>query len=276
MKLRIVSVFALIFLGWLTVTATGCFIKRAPNSGPESDMGIVGDFVPPPRPEMITHKVAGSGKGDTFTVTLEWTGPEVQPWTINRWTVMRDRTDQTQSMLVIEDQTFEVKPNEKRTVQVKAIPITAGKPPARHLIVDYEGMPVYVLTTEIVEPALQSVIDGVGRVEGATTEMMSLVKFVGDSLEYAPGDRDKVEPYLEIIVWDLNADPPQPYIEKAVIEAALVAAVAGGITANEYATFLQTKVPGLKTKDALKEIKRLRNRVNALLNYSGVAVSFGR
>ncbi|MDP8222177.1 MAG: hypothetical protein P9L99_02350 [Candidatus Lernaella stagnicola] len=265
-------IFCVLFAAWIVMmAATGCFIKRAPGTGSGIQPPPVADTAPPPEPpRMIVHKVSGSGNATLFAARVEWTGVDVAPWTIKRWTIMRDKTAQTQSMLVVETQTFEIKPGEVRTLQVRAVPLDPDKPPARHLIVDYEGMPEYELTTEIASPTVKTLAAAIERVDLAVEEMLQLVEFVGQSIEYKPEYRDKVEPYLAIVVWEFSGEKPRPYIEKPVIEASVIVGLASGMNGEGYAAYLQKKLPGLSLKDAKNEAKRIRPRVNALLEMAGL------
>jgi hypothetical protein len=276
MKFRGWTTFLFVLVAVSLVLTGGC-IRRAPNGAPTAPGSAVPDpaTLAPPQPEMRLVKVSGAGKADMFSARLVWTGKDPEPWTVKRWTLMHDKTGQTQSMIVIEEQTFSIKPGETRTVQVKSVPLDPSKPPARHLIVEYEGMPVYELTRQTADAKVNQFIQGVERFENDLTGMMAKVKFVGQSIEYAPADRAAVEPFLEIIVWDLSGDTPEPYIEQPVIEAALVTAMAGGMSLADFATFLQRKVAGLSVKDAAGEARRLRPRVNALLEYAGFAARLG-
>lgn len=265
-----ILIFLLLAIAMLFPTA--CFIRRAPQTGMEPATEPENTPATSPQPksaEMRVLKVSGAGNSNIFAVKLEWTGDKPAEWKINRWTVMWDQTGQTQSMLVVEDQTFTINPGEPRTVQVKAIPLDPAKPAARHLIVDYEGMPVYVLTKEIPNPDAKKVIASLDTIDAALRQMIPLVRFVGSSIEYSPKDRGKIEPYLEVVVWNMDGDKPTPYIEQTVIEDALVVAIAGGMTEAGFNSFLQSRYPGISSKDAAGELRRLKPKINRLLELAG-------
>jgi hypothetical protein len=175
-------------------------------------------------------------------------------------------------MIVVEDQVFTIAPGEPHTVQVKALPINPEKEPARNLVIDYPGMPVYQLTEQIVDPRVQAIDDALQRLDRAFADMLPLVKFRGSSIEYLPKDRAKIDPYLELATWDLSGMQPRPYLEQETIEAALVVAFAGGMSVKDYASYLQKKIAGLAAGAALKEAQRLQPKVNKFLGFAKLDV----
>jgi len=266
----------LILILALSLTIFGC-IKRAPGPG-GTDQAIAEPAPtppPPPAPEMKIIKISGLNAKNRFQVKLEWTGPEPESWKINRWMMMRDTTGQTQSLLVIFDQEFMIRPGEPRYLNVQAVCINPALPPARPLIIEYEGAPHYELTNEIPNPDIVKVITAVESVETGMEAMMPRLTFSGEYYELSnPQPMDKV--YLDIVIWDLTGSTPRPFISQTVIEGAVIVAAHGGMSSADYATYLQKLIPGLTQGDARAEVKRNRKRINTLLTLAGLAAQLKR
>jgi hypothetical protein len=283
MNKRFAFLLLTVALALLLTAAVSC-VKRGPESGlgqpppapTKAPAPAPAPIAPPPatsaNPELKVLKVSGAGAGQTgiFVVKLQWNGDKPTDWTIKKWTMMRDKTDQTQSMLVIEDQSFPVKPGEPTVATVRAIPINPTKEPPRNLIVEYAGMPVYELTDKIEDPKVRALQGAIEKVNQAFVQMMPLVRIVGDSVQYAPKDRAKVEPYLSIALWDLSGAKPRPYIEPTVLEGAFVVAFSGGMTQRGLASFIQKKSAGITERNAIQEAARIAGPINRLLDIAGL------
>lgn len=225
---------------------------------------------PPPPPELKILKISGAGAKNKFRVKLQWNGDEPTIWRVERWTLMQDITEQTQSMLVLNEQAFEIRGGEPRIIYVPAICINPEKPPARHLLVDYEGAPVYLLTTDIPDQHIRAVIDTIEKVEAELEALLPRLRFIGNSYELRePQPNDEL--HLSLVVWDLSGEEPYPYIREEAIEAALIVAAKRGMTYNDYVVYLQRTIPGVDKKDALRLIREVQPTVNKLLTLAGLA-----
>jgi hypothetical protein len=225
---------------------------------------------PPPPPQLQVLKVSGSGEKGKFRVKLQWNGEGRGMWKIKRWTVMRDLTNQTQSMLVLTDQAFEVDAGDPQLIFVVAVCINPNLPPARQLLVEYPGAPQYVLTDEIPHPKVKAVVDTIKEVEAALPQMMSRLRFRHNTVELV-SPRGREPDYLQVVVWDQSVEPPRPYLDDNVIEAAVVVASSGGMTAAEYAIHLQRTIPGSTTGETQRLANRIADQVNRLLALAGLS-----
>ncbi len=225
---------------------------------------------PPATPQLKLLKVSGTGAKSKFRVKVQWNGEEPTFWKVKRWTVMRDLTNQTQSMLVVEEQAFEIQPGEPRNIDVRGVCINPTLPPARQLLVDYPGAPQYVLTNEIPVPAVKQVIATIMEVEAALPAMMPRLRFKRNTVELVQ-PRPREESYLGVVVWDQSVSPPLPHLDQNVVEAAVVVAAAGGMTVAEYSTHLQRSVPGSSSTDTTALAREVADQVNKLLGLANLS-----
>lgn len=252
--------------------ATSGVTCRPPGSGEPAVTPTPPELTPtpPPQPQLRVIKISGSGEKNKFRVKLKWDGEGTTIWKIKRWTVMRDLTNQTQSMLVINEQAFEIEPGEPRLIFVLAVCINPELPAARQLLVDYPGAPRYVLTDEIPNPRVQTLVEAIGKVEAGIEAMRPRLRFRRNTVELTrpqPGE----EAYLQVVVWDQSVTPPRPYLEENVIEAAVVVAAAGGMTLADYSIHLQKTIPGADAGETLSLATQIQDRVNKLLALAGLS-----
>lgn len=223
-----------------------------------------------PKAELKILKVhgVGSGRTDAFLVKLQWTGKEPTTWKVSRGAALHDKTGQSQTLLVIRDQSFEIRPGEPTTVQVQAISIgDFSKQAPKNLIIDYEGMPVYQLTSRLEnEPALQA-LDKIDTLNAGLEQMKKVVEIKGTTIEYEPKDTKLVAPYLEIVKWDMNVKPPRPYIEDTVLKTlfAVLMRNQNAVSQAEFKSILQEL--GIAVPE--DEAQRIRQTTNKALSIVG-------
>lgn len=249
--------------------ATG-FTTCQKNASPDAMSNAPPVATPsPPPPELKVIKISGAGFKNRFRVRVQWNGDKPTRWAVKRWMMMRDLTDQTQSMLVLANQTFLVRPGEPRDLFIQAMCVKPDKPAPRHLIVEYEGAPIYKLTDRIEDPILQSIVNTVTEVEQGMHLVVPKLTFRGDRYEYSPralSKRDKQ--YLALVLWEIDGDKPEPYLEEPMIQSAIIVALYGGMSAKEYTTYLEKM--GLTAQEARSDHKRMRPRINLLLELAGL------
>jgi len=273
---KIVPLILLAFLAAITTGFSMC-APRAPLPGEGVSAPTPPTTPPlPPEPELKIVKVAGNGKKNQFTVKLAWNGKDPTEWKIARWTLMRDRTNQSQSLLVLSDQVFKVESGEYRLVTVNATCINPDKPPARALIVDYPGMPIYELTTKIEDNKVAALIQAVQEVGYGMQAMMPRLKFLRSGEVELTKPQPKEDLYLNIVNWDASAQPPIPYVAEDVIDAALVVTVSGGMDSAKFVQYFQGKHPGVSAKDSQREMTRLQPQVNKLLQLANLSERLGK
>ncbi|HPQ70010.1 MAG TPA: hypothetical protein PKW95_12850 [bacterium] len=261
----------LLFLLAMVFLATG-FTTCQKTTGPDEAISappVAVTPTPPPAPTLTLVKVSGMGAKNRFRVRMQWNGDKPTKWTVKRWTMMVDRTGQTQSMLVLADQSFQIQPGEPRDLAIDAMCVNPDKPAPRHLIVDYEGAPKYELTQTIDDPTIAAIVNTVAEVEDGMKAVLPKLTFRGDRYEYSPralSARDRQ--YLELVLWEIDGDKPIPYLEEDMIRSAIIVAVSGGMSVNDYLTYLQQM--GLTKDEAHTDHKRLVARVNLMLEMAGL------
>ncbi|HPM77239.1 MAG TPA: hypothetical protein PK961_09120 [bacterium] len=261
----------LLFLLAMVFLATG-FTTCQQTAGPDEALTappVAATPAPPPAPKLTLLKVSGAGFKNRFRARLQWNGDQPTKWTVKRWSMMVDRTDQTQSMLVLADQSFTVAPGEPRDIFVEAMCVNPDKPAPRHLIVEYEGAPKYELTQTIDQPIVRSIVNAVAEVEDGMQAVLPKLTFRGDRYEYSPralSARDRQ--YLELVLWEIDGDKPLPYLEEDMIRSAIIVGVSGGMSVESYLAYLQQM--GLTKDEARTDHKRLVARVNLLLEMAGL------
>jgi len=223
-----------------------------------------------PKAELKVLKVhgIGSGRTDAFLVKLQWTGKEPTTWTIGKGSAMQDKTNQSQTLLVLTDQTFEIRPGEPTTVQVKAISVgDFNKPAPKNLIIDYKGMPVYHLTGRLENETALQALEKIEMLHSGLEQMKKVVEIKGTTIEYEPKDKQLVAPYLEIVKWDMSVKPPNPYLDETVskILFAVLMRNQNPVSFTEFKNILQEI--GIAVPE--QEAHRLRQVVNKALGLVG-------